>query len=597
MLKSTARKIWFLLDSGLRKRFWKLLALMLIAAFLEALGIGIIPVFIAVLSDPARLAKLPLVGAVAVQWADAPRETILFIGGSAIAIFYVFRGLYLVWLNFIKSAFASDVTAAVGERLFEGYISAPYVFHLTNNTSTLIRNVHIETQRMGQQVTKALLVLILSSAMIAGILTMLILYEPMLSLMVLTLGGGSVFFFLRSIRGLATHHGRRLTVINGTLLQGLQEGLGAFKDTRLRGLGEFMNARISHLLRDRGHSWHMQQFLIDSTRPMVETVGVLGLVLMPFFLVWRGASINEILPVLALLAASMIRMLPALNQLTQSLVQLRTNAATVNTLHSEVRRLESISAKRGEGAVEKQIPALSKSICVEDISFAYPTSEKAVVAHLSLEIAAGTSVAFVGPTGAGKTTAVDLILGLLEPASGRVLVDGVDIRDAMTNWQHQIGYIPQTIFLLDDTIKRNIAFGISDDQIDDAAIEKAVRLAQLEDFVRSQPKGLDSVVGERGVRLSGGQRQRIGIARALYHDPAVLVMDEATAAVDNVTERRLMEALDQAKEGRTFIMIAHRLSTVVDCDVIYLMKGGVLQASGKFEELRRSDADFEAMAR
>jgi ATP-binding cassette subfamily C protein len=230
------------------------------------------------------------------------------------------------------------------------------------------------------------------------------------------------------------------------------------------------------------------------------------------------------------------------------------------------------------------------------VSYHYPSSEEEVLSEVSIEITQGTSVGLIGSSGAGKTTLVDVILGLLQPTEGKVLVDGVDIQQGLRGWQNQIGYIPQSIYLCDDTLRGNIAFGIPEEEISEEQVWSAVQLAQLQELVERLPQGLDTVVGERGVRLSGGQRQRVGIARALYHNPQVLVMDEATAALDNETEASIMEAVEKLSGEKTLIMIAHRLTTVKNCDCLYLMERGKVVDQGSYEELRDRNESFMRMA-
>jgi ABC-type multidrug transport system fused ATPase/permease subunit len=290
------------------------------------------------------------------------------------------------------------------------------------------------------------------------------------------------------------------------------------------------------------------------------------------------------LPILGLFAAAAFRLMPSVNRVLTAVQSLRFGTPVVETLHSELSLAEGMEQRRKSRATP-----LADSIELREVSFAYPGASGNALERLSLLIRRGESVGFIGPSGAGKSTLVDVILGLLEPSAGAVLVDGVDIHAAARHWQDQIGYVPQTIYLTDDSLAHNVALGIPADLIDHAAVWRAIRAAQLEDFVGSLPEGLETMVGEHGVRISGGQRQRIGIARALYHDPAVLVLDEATSSLDTATEHEVMEAVRALHGLKTSIIVAHRLSTVEHCDHLYRLEGGRIIQEGRYAFVGRND--------
>jgi ABC-type multidrug transport system fused ATPase/permease subunit len=314
-------------------------------------------------------------------------------------------------------------------------------------------------------------------------------------------------------------------------------------------------------------------------------------------LVEGGSSINEVLPTLGVFAFAGLRIFPAIQLMYLSLTTLRTTAATLDSVHRdymEVVMQDGPRARRRHGTAPLR---LKDHLELHEILYSYPLAERAALAGLSLEVRANTTVGIVGGTGAGKTTAVDVLLGLLHPQAGTLRVDGTAITPAnLRSWQGVLGYVPQQIYLIDDSVSANIAFGIQPESRNQAAIETAARVANLHDFVLSElPQGYDTPVGERGVRLSGGQRQRIGIARALYHDPDVLILDEATSALDNLTERAVMDAVHALGHQKTIIMIAHRLSTVRNCDRIFLLEQGRVSAAGTYEELVAGNEIFRRM--
>jgi len=334
----------------------------------------------------------------------------------------------------------------------------------------------------------------------------------------------------------------------------------------------------------------------------LEFIAVGGLLLIVLIMVFIGSDMAALIPTLALFGAAFLRLRATISQIVNGMTLVRYSIAAVDPIFDDLKLLQGVvslpSAPDASGLAPQETTALrlKHTIRLDGVTYAYPNTETPAICDIDLTIMKGTSVAFVGKTGSGKTTLVNVLLGLLKPQRGCITVDGKDIHSNLRGWQANIGYIPQTIFLLDDTIRCNIALGLRDEEIDEKKIWTTIRAAQLENFVRSLEDGVETVVGERGVRLSGGQRQRIGLARALYHNPEVLIMDEATSSLDNHTESLVMDALEDLKEERTFIMIAHRLSTVRNCDRLYFMKDGRIEAVGTYDELSLKHPDFRRMA-
>jgi len=332
-----------------------------------------------------------------------------------------------------------------------------------------------------------------------------------------------------------------------------------------------------------------------STRFIVETVTitlVLGVVLT---LLTLGRNPGSILATFSLFAVAAIRLMPTVNRFVAALIQIRFGIPSLDEIHAHLNECEKFVTHTSEIKHEEKM-TFENQIELRDISFRHDESEKLSLDSIMLSIPKRATVGFVGPSGAGKTTIVDIIIGLSKPLAGKVLVDGKDIHESIFSWQNQIGYIPQSIYLLDDTVRNNVAFGLPEDSIDDKKVWNALKLAQLDEFVKSKEKGLDTMVGENGVRVSGGQRQRIGIARALYFEPHVLVMDEATGALDNETERVLMGSIETLGRQKTIIIIAHRLTTVKNCDMIFYLDQGRLMASGPYESLIEKSSEFRQLA-
>jgi ATP-binding cassette subfamily C protein len=340
-----------------------------------------------------------------------------------------------------------------------------------------------------------------------------------------------------------------------------------------------------------------RQFVSSLTGPLLEFIAVAGLMLVVLSMVVVGMDLENMVPILGLFGAAIVRLRSSVGGITAKASQLGYYIASVDAVVDDLQCLK----RSAEGHFLRQVQTVrplpfADAIRAEHVSYSYPNSTKAALNDVSFTIERGQSVGFVGATGSGKTTMINVLLGLLRPQEGLISVDGQNIHEHLRAWQNNIGYIPQSIYLLDDSIRRNVAFGLSDDEIDDEQVWMALRAAQIDDHVRTLPEGIDTFVGERGVRLSGGQQQRVGLARALYHNPDVLVMDEATSALDNETESYVMEALNALKGDRTIIMIAHRLSTVRNCDRLFFLKEGRLEAWGTYDELRELHGDFRRMA-
>ena len=318
-------------------------------------------------------------------------------------------------------------------------------------------------------------------------------------------------------------------------------------------------------------------------RLWLELLAVLSLVLLIFSMMAQGYNLKGIIPILGLFAAAAFRLMPSVNRILSSILTLRSGLPVINTIYNELEHEREYNYQQYNGVMPSE--SFQKIIEFDEVNYIYPEAHAPALRNLSLIIGKGETIGIIGTSGAGKTTLVDVLLGLLTPHIGQVKVDGVDIQKNLRNWQRQIGYVPQTIYISDDTLRNNIAFGLSEKQIDEHAVESAVRSAQLTDFIRTLPDGLNTVVGERGVRLSGGQRQRIGIARALYHNPAVLVMDEATSALDSATEKEVMLAVSALRGDKTIIIVAHRTTTVAICGKIYKLENGGIEREGSFNEV------------
>lgn len=564
---STARRLWHILAPASRRAALALSVLMLFGMLLETLGVGAIVPAISLLTSSTPTARFPSWLAPIGAW--SPGERIVWAMFVLLGI-YVVKAGFLAMLAWRQAKFAFAVQSDVSKRLFSGYLNQPWTFHLQRNSAQLLRNTTTEVSNLSN-VIQSCLTIATEGSVLVGLTALLLVVEPVGSSVVIGALGVAAWLFHASTRSWLLAWGEARHRHDGYRLQHLQQGLGGVKDAKLLGREENFLAQFDRHNQEVARMGRRQFTLQQMPRLWLELLAVLGLAALVTVMVGRGRPADALLPTLALFAAAAFRLMPSVVRIMNAAQLIRYNLAAIDTLDQELRLVEQSDRARTASPFR-----FESAIVLDHVHFQYATAAAPALVDVSLAIRRGTSVGFVGGSGAGKSTLVDVILGLLSPSSGRIFVDGADIATNLRGWQDQIGYVPQSIFLTDDSIRRNVAFGLADDLIDDAAVWRAVRSAQLDQFVNGLPAGLQTVVGERGVQLSGGQRQRIGIARALYHDPAVVVLDEATSALDHVTEQGIMDAVQALHGSKTFLIVAHRLSTIEHCDVLFRLDSGKL---------------------
>jgi ATP-binding cassette subfamily C protein len=589
---SDIRDCLALLPPGTRWRWAVLLPVTLLAAGAEAFGAAAVFGLIKIIGDPAQAATLPIASWIV---ARLPRRD----AGSVVAAFTVLVMLFYVARNVLMSAVvwvqerAMNVTVtALSRRMLTGYLAAPWSFHFGRNSATLIRRTIDSVEVVFRQVLSSIVNVASEVLVVAGLVAILAATAPLVTLVAVLVSAVLLAVPLAVTRRLFTRWGDEAQALEHASLQTLQQSLGGLKEVKLVGRERFFEdqfaARIGAVGRIRGR----YATLSATLRAMTEAVFVCALLLVSLLVTVRRGTGQDIIPLLGLYAYAGFRVIPSANRIMLNVGNLRYGRAFVRDLYDDVRAFDRhAAAAPADGGAE--LP-FTQSVALESVSYTYDADRERALTDVSVTIRKGESVGIVGPSGAGKSTLVDLLLGLLEPTSGRVTVDGRDVRTGLRSWQRRIGHVPQTPYLMDDSLRRNIALGLTDDLIDERRVEAALRLAQLSEFATGLPEKLDTPVGERGVRLSGGQRQRVAIARALYHE--VLVFDEATAALDNQTERDLIAALESLRGQKTLIVIAHRLTTVRRCDRLIFLRDGRVAGTGAFDDLLASNADFRAMA-
>jgi ABC-type multidrug transport system fused ATPase/permease subunit len=571
---TTPKKLWHLLSPKHRRAAIAMLGLMLIGMVLETLGIGLVIPALALMTQGELATKNPVL----VPWLNSlgnPSHTRLIIAGMLILVgVYTVKALFLAFLAWWQARFVFGLQANISQRLFAGYLRQPYSFHLQRNSAELIRNTIGHASSITSVVQQGLL-LLTEILVLLGISALLLIVEPLGAILVVSTLGLAGWGFNRFTHNQVLRWGKTIQHHEGLRIQHLQQGLGGAKDVKLLGReSEFLAQYCAHNA-GIARVCQLQATAQAIPRLWLELLAITGLAALVMVMIGQGKPLEALLPTLGLFAAAAFRLMPSVNRVLVAMQYARFYLPVIETLHDELRLLDA-----SETPQRSQPLPFNRALTLDRVCFHYQSVEALALRNVSLSIPRGASVGFIGGSGAGKSTLVDIMLGLLTPVSGTVKVDGIDIQTNLRGWQDRIGYVPQSIFLTDDTLRCNVAFGLSNKQIDENAVWRAIRSAQLEQFVTDLPQGLDTVVGERGIRLSGGQRQRLGIARALYHDPAVLVLDEATSSLDIATENGVMEAVRSLHGEKTIIIVAHRLSTVSHCDYLYRLEKGVMVEEG-----------------
>lgn len=591
------RKIFSLLDHSERRQFWLLAALMVVVAIAEVAGISAVLLLLNVLADPAKIHSNAVLSLLYSKGGFS--SDFRFMVGLAVAVLVVVLCGQAIKATgtYAGIRFATMRGFTVSSRLLEGYLNQPYAWFLARNSSDVAKNVLVEVDGLVVRVMAPAIRIIASVLMVLGIVSLLMIIDPLIT--VLSAGLLGLFYagVYLALRDRLRRLGDDLMRAFGERFRIAQEALGGIKEVKLLGLEDIYMQTYRVAARKSARSQATIGVVSELPRFALEAISFGTLLALILLLLLRsGGSIAEIVPILGVFAMSVMRLLPALQQVYQGLASIRGAQSILATVVAD--HAAALTAAGASVQAQTQPLHLRDKLDLSGVTFAYAMAGRPALRGLDMKIYARTTVGIVGGTGAGKTTLVDLVLGLLTPDAGTICVDQTAVTPAnLRAWQKSVGYVPQAIFLTDDTIAANIAFGVPKDRIDMAAVERAARHAALHDFISTElPQAFETVVGERGVRLSGGQRQRIGIARALYRDPTLLIMDEATSALDNLTERAVMEAVRNIRADKTIVLIAHRLTTVRECDTIFLMEQGRVVAQGTYDELVAGNETFRKMA-
>lgn len=587
----TLRKLISMFDARTRTQLIFIFGVMVLSALLETIGIGLIVPIIAVITDIGNIeGNIWLRRARDLIGASNPTDFLIFMS-AGLVVFYIVKNIGLGFLNYIQARFVFSKRSMLGKKILASYLYRPYIFHLERNTAELLRNITFEVANVYNFV-QGLLKFGAESCLLTGVILMLMLVSPEIVFYSAVIMGIVSGILYKSISNYLKVLGQKVQLTQMLVSQAVLEGFGSIKEVKLSKREDFFPERYyaSQMENSRANWRYSTINMFPRLCLEVVAVGSVGSIIV--ILQIQGKDLKVLLPTLGLFAMAAIRLIPSLSQIVSNLQLLRFNSPAVDLIYEDMKYYNSLSFRE----LSQKPLQFAHKIEIRDLSYIYPNSEESSLRRVSMDIIKGQAVAFAGSSGAGKTTLANLILGLLTPSEGCISVDNQNIFQNISAWQQKIGYVPQSIYLLDASINSNIAFGREENEIDDEKVRKAVETAQLETFVNGLSDGLRTLIGENGIRLSGGQRQRLGIARALYHDPEILILDEATSSLDGRTEKEVGAAIESMSGKKTMIIIAHRLSTIQKCDRIYYLKNGTVAGFGTFNELMQTNADFRRMA-
>lgn len=566
----------YLLDRKLKFRLAGMLFIILIGAIAELIGVTIILPIVDLAMNPASVTENKwCVMITDFTGVTDSNHVLLILIGITITV-YIVKNIYLSWMAHRMNCFSKNIKQHFSVKLMEAYMKQPYAYFLNKNTSEILRSVNSDTVNFYAVVANSLQMISqgITALLIVAFLAMT---NLVMTVLVALLLGGCAVIVVFGLQKPMRRMGREFQRLSSYTIQYAKQAFEGIKEVKISNKEKFFIDEYRHVFDRASDIERISNLLSFIPKYLIETVCIGGILGYLAFVIIVGGSLTNIVPQLATFSVAAFKLLPSINIVYTGISNIIYHKASIDVIYNDIKEVEEIEIDFSEECNIGEFIDFKEKIQLKNIRFAYDNSDKIVLDNINFNITKGQSIAFVGESGGGKTTMVDIILGLLKPQAGQVLVDGKDIEDNLRGWHERIGYIPQLIYLLDDSIRNNVAFGVSKDKIDEERVWRALRQAKLEEFVLGLEHGLDTEVGEAGTRLSGGQRQRIGIARALYHDPDILIFDEATSALDNETEKEVMEAIDGLQGLKTMIMIAHRLTTIENCDHVYRVGGQTIE--------------------
>ena len=591
-LTKSIAQILTLFKGSEKKRLFLLFFGMFVMGIFEVVGVASIAPFIAVVSNPEVIQENYYLNSVYTRFGFESENSYLFVLGISAIVLVLFSNGISALINWKIISFSRNQAHLVAYRLLKKYLSQPYIFYLNKNTSNLSKNILSEVDRAVNGVVLPGLLALSRAAITVFILIFLLYLSPFLAVISIVVLGGVYSFIFMVIKKKLNSFGESASQSEADRYKAASEAMSGIKELKLHHMEGIFLERFEIPSKKRAVLMAYSQLSSILPRYLLDAIAFGAILFLMTFMVYMGKTSGEIIPIVTIFALAGYRLMPALQQIYASLTQLKFNFPALNILVDD---LGNIDYGLVPNKNNKRTLKFTHQLIVENLSFKYPGIEKPILNNINLIIESNKTIGLVGLTGSGKTSLIDILLGLLIPTNGKILVDGKELTpDNITSWQKNIGYVPQDIYLNDDNIESNIAFG--EKIINFEKVRQATKISELDNFINTLPNGYKTIVGERGVRLSGGQRQRIGIARALYHDPNVLILDEATSSLDSETESSIINAINNLSHKKTIVMIAHRVTTLKGCDTIHLIENGKISTSGSYKNLLLTNKIFKNMA-
>ena len=586
---AATRDLWGLLDRRSQLQMLGLFFIMVVMAAFEGVTIGLFLPVLQIMADPEAVQHNRWLGMVYAYASSPPLRDFLLITIGGLSVVLVTKNILFAAMNHGINVFVGRKRAYFVALIVANHLNAPYLFHLTHSSADLIRDVLNTIPRIFNSALMAMLKIAMEGMLGVAVIGVLVLVEPIGTLAVgVVLGLSGIGFYLLTRHPLS-RWGKQNLDIEGRIVNWTKQSLENIKIVKVHGLEPFFGEKIATEARNRARVMAWLETMGQLPRFFVETMGVLCLLLLIVFCLFQYDSMDQILPVVGIIVVALVRLMPSVNRVLNESSRLRFALPAIQRVNADFR--ESLRLQVPRPASPEPLP-FQREIRFDAVSFHYPEARTPAVTGVDLTIRKGEAIGFVGASGAGKTTLIDLLLGLVDPTEGVVAVDGTDIRSNPGGWQAHAAYVPQMPVLIDDSIRRNVALGVPDESIDEERALTALHCAQLNDFVAKLPDGIDTSVGEVGGHLSGGQRQRVAVARAFYSQADLLVFDEATSALDKETERFVVDAVSMLAGEKTIILISHQVSSLASCDRIVLMRDGRIVDQGTFDDLRSRNAEF-----
>ncbi|MDV2859217.1 ABC transporter ATP-binding protein [Psychrobacter sp. CAM01] len=592
------KQLFSLLTDKQKKQFYILQVLVVIMAFTELLGIASIAPFMALVGDISILEKNAVFAELyQMSGLDSPMD-FLFYSGVLVLVMLTFSTLVSMFTIWKLSIFGARIGTEIADLLYTYYMQQSWQFHASSSSAQLTKQVSTEAARISIGIMQPLVQMNAKTVLAVFISISIVIYDPLIAVLGLVIFSLAYLLLYRLVRERLMANGQRLSRISTERFRLMNEGFGGIKDVLLLDRSHDFIKSFQDSGKVFAHAQGTNIAISQVPRYFIELIAFGAMISLVLLLIkLHAGNLGEVLPILAIYALAAFKLLPALQQIYSSISQIKGNIAAFEAVKEDLERAFYQQKTISQRPVPPPI-SLKKSITLTEIGFSYPGKDTAAVNGVNMRIPVNSVIGLVGSSGSGKSTLIDILLGLLTPQQGCLYVDGTRITDKNKRaWQDLLGFVPQSIFLSEGSIAENVAFGIPISDIRTDQVYRALILANLMELVEQLPEGIDTKVGERGVKLSGGQRQRIGIARALYHEAAVLVFDEATSALDGITEKIVMDAIHEFSGKKTIIMIAHRLKTVEQCDRIYFMEQGKIIDYGTYQELVARNLKFKEMAR